>query len=532
LDWLTVVVVPESDFMAQINANTRTTILFCIAAFLVSIVIGILSARWITKPILLLNNAAKDIAQGEWQKTVEINRSDEVGQLGQSFNLMAAQLQQYFAELQASNQAISESESKLKQILETIPVGVAVHDTTGQTIYINQSAKQLLGLETIPEAQTEQLAQAYQVYLAGTEQLYPPENLPVIRSLQGEKVQVDDLEISLPDRRVPAEAYSAPLFDETGEIMGAIVAFFDITERQQAQKILAEYNHSLETEVAQKTAALIHNNKQLHQQIAERQLAEQALKESEARLNIIITNILDGIMIVDLNGKIQFTNPATEQIFNASQEDLMNYHWGIPLQETSEINLIQFNREIRIAEMRSTPIQWLGKPAMLIALRDISDRKLAELNLQEAKEAAEAANLAKSIFVANMSHELRTPLNAILGFARLLEKSPTLPPEHQEQVGIINRSGTHLLALINDVLDIAKIEANRTTLNEQDFDLYKLISDVEQMFRIKAQAKQLQLIIERDDDLPQYVRTDQVKLRQVLINLLSNAFKFTETGGV
>src|SRR5919202_410138 len=152
--------------------------------------------------------------------------------------------------------------------------------------------------------------------------------------------------------------------------------------------------------------------------------------------------------------------------------------------------------------------------------------------LAKAKEAAEVANEAKSTFLANMSHELRSPLNAILGFAQLMTRSRSLPPEQMENVGIITRSGEHLLTLINQVLDLSKIEAGRTTLNEKNFDLYRLLDDLEDMFQLKADDKGLQLICDRAPDVPRYVRTDEVKLRQVLINLLNNALKFTSEGGV
>jgi signal transduction histidine kinase len=131
-----------------------------------------------------------------------------------------------------------------------------------------------------------------------------------------------------------------------------------------------------------------------------------------------------------------------------------------------------------------------------------------------------------------MSHELRTPLNAILGFAQLMGNSSYLPPEHQENLNVIARSGEHLLALINQVLDLSKIEAGQMTLNEANFNLYRLLNDLENMFQLKANNKGLHLLFERTVEVSQYVRTDEVKLRQVLINLLSNAIKFTKTGSV
>jgi signal transduction histidine kinase len=145
--------------------------------------------------------------------------------------------------------------------------------------------------------------------------------------------------------------------------------------------------------------------------------------------------------------------------------------------------------------------------------QEIVERKRAE-------DAAQAANQAKSTFLANMSHELRSPLNAILGFSQLMIRSRSLSSENQENIGIITRSGEHLLTLINQVLDLSKIEAGRTTLNETNFDLYRLLDDVEDMFHLKADDKRLQLICDRAPDVPRYVRTDEVKLRQVLINLL------------
>ncbi|MEG3932477.1 MULTISPECIES: ATP-binding protein [unclassified Microcoleus] len=261
LDWLIVVVVPEADFTKEIDANTRTAILLCFAALGVAVAIGILTSQWVTNPILSLNIAAKNIAKGEWDKTVESERSDELGELAKSFNSMAQQLQQSF--------------------------------------------------ETL----------------------------------------------------------------------------------------------------------------------------EQRVQERTAELAV-------------------------------------------------------------------------------------------------AKDKAEVANQAKSTFLANMSHELRSPLNAILGFSQLMTRSQTLSPEDQENISIISSSGEHLLTLINNVLDLSKIESGRTTLNSKKLDLFRLLNDLEDMFQIKADDKHLQLVFERSPEVPQYVETDDLKLRQILINLLNNSLKFTDEGSV
>ncbi len=154
------------------------------------------------------------------------------------------------------------------------------------------------------------------------------------------------------------------------------------------------------------------------------------------------------------------------------------------------------------------------------------------LRMEQAKIKAEAASQAKSQFLAKMSHELRTPLNAILGFTQLMSRDTSLSTEQQEYLGIISRSGEHLLTLINDILEMSKIEAGRITVHENSFDLYHLLDTLEEMFQLKAQLKNLYLVFERTPDLLRYLVTDEGKLRQVLINLLGNAVKFTESGTV
>jgi CheY-like chemotaxis protein len=145
---------------------------------------------------------------------------------------------------------------------------------------------------------------------------------------------------------------------------------------------------------------------------------------------------------------------------------------------------------------------------------------------------AEAANKSKSVFLANMSHEIRTPLNAIIGFSQLLNRDKQLTESQKEYTISIIRAGEHLLSLINDILELSKIEAGRVVLNSSNVDLYSLLEDIQMIFKERAQSKHLQFISEIAIDLPRFVLVDESKLRQIFVNLIGNAIKFTEEGGI
>ncbi|MTJ49021.1 hypothetical protein FJR05_14650 [Dolichospermum sp. UHCC 0259] len=181
-----------------------------------------------------------------------------------------------------------------------------------------------------------------------------------------------------------------------------------------------------------------------------------------------------------------------------------------------------------------------SKLNLKIANLDLEERVLSrtrdlqesEIKAKELANKAEAANQAKSTFIANMSHELRSPLNAVIGFSQLMLRANNLPADQYENAGIIYRSGEYLLTLINHILDLSKIEAGKATLNVHNFDLYRLLDDLEDMLYLRASNEGLNLIFNRSENIPRYIYTDEVKLRQVLINLITNGIKFTRQGKI
>jgi PAS domain S-box-containing protein len=284
--------------------------------------------------------------------------------------------------------------------------------------------------------------------------------------------------------------------------------------------------------------------------ISDRKQTEEALARELLRSKTLFNTSFDGIVVLDQAGNVIEANASFARMLGYSLEEMttlnltdFDAHWTQEEleQKVNEDDLCSDRFETRhrrkdgsiyYVEISSNPVDWDEETVHFCICRDISDRKQAELELQQAREAAEAANLAKSTFLTTMSHELRTPLNAILGFSQLLTHDSSLNSTQQQQLDVINQSGEHLLNLISDVLEISKIEAGRVKLNENSFDLYQLLNSLEQMLRLKAANKRLTLTFNRASDVSQCITADESKLRQILLNLLSNAIKFTSTGSV
>ena len=278
------------------------------------------------------------------------------------------------------------------------------------------------------------------------------------------------------------------------------------------------------------------------------------LEEAQARLAAIVESSNDAIIGKSLDGKITSWNLGAEKIFGYTSTEAIGQPGSILLPEGrageerdiltqislgQRVNRIESERvrkdgtriqvSLTISPIKDSSGKVIG--ASKIA-RDITERKQQEEELRQAKEAAEAANRAKSAFLANMSHEIRTPMNAILGFSQLMGREANLTPLQKQYLETINRNGEHLLALINDILEMSKIEAGKSRLNLEASDFHVLLEDLEAMFRPRAESKQLRFNVERSATLPRVLEMDENKVRQIFINLLGNAVKFTTQGFV
>jgi len=290
--------------------------------------------------------------------------------------------------------------------------------------------------------------------------------------------------------------------------------------------------------------------------ITKRKQAEEALLNERALFRTIIDLIPDAVYVKDAAGRKILANPKEVQFAGKKTEAEVIGQTDFDLYPDEAANhsltedqlVIQSEQSILDAEGQLIDhegmLHWLqiskvplrdidGKVTGLVGVtRDVTDRKKIEQALLKAKQEAEMSNKFKSIFLANMSHEIRTPLNAIIGFSQLMNRDKLLSDQQKEYNVSIIHAGEHLLALINDILELSKIEAGRVVLSPTNFDLYTLIDDIRMIFNERVTSKNLQFICEKAADLPRYVNMDESKLRQIFVNLIGNALKFTDEGGI
>ena len=416
-----------------------------------------------------------------------------------------------------ADEALHESQALYHSFVEHLPVGVFRKDGEGRYVFVNSRFCKLKGLtaEEILGKTPRELAQ----YESTIESRRRPEMMGVQRTLAiegadhheeimrtGKPIELEEIYPQPNGEIFYFQVVKSPVFSANGKVIGSQGIQFDITKRK---------------------------------------LAEKALNESNEFNSSLLQTIPFGIDIVDRKGNVLFLNDKLIEEFGANAigkkcwelyNDDHSQCKNCPLVtgiEIGEKSVYETERVFggRIFQISHIGMLFNGKKAMLEVFQDITERKQSEIELIEAKEKAEESDRLKSAFLANMSHEIRTPLNCILGFTELLSEIEVEPDQRKEYSHLIGVSGNNLLSIINDIIDISKIEAGQIEVKNSVFSAQNLIQQLKSEFEFRALEKGIRLIIAPDSlstDIT--IQSDETKIRQVLTNFISNALKFTDAG--
>jgi PAS domain S-box-containing protein len=556
----------ERTAIQQIVTTQRMTVVYFILLLMIMILVGALIIVWttrvISRPISALTEVAVGMAAGDLNRMVVVGGRNEIGLLSEAFNLMAERLRNLVGTLEerveARTQALKTSAEISRQITAILDMDKLlqyvvnrVHTELGfyhTAIYLfDEKADELVLAQGSGVIGQQLKAEGFRLRLG--------EGVVGSVAVMNAYRLADDLSVGAKGHPLFAEVRSelaAPL-RKGGQILGVL----DVQSNQLNR--FSPEDVELIRSIADQTAIAVENARLLAAQQATLANLEQIVAERTqdvTRFKTLVESSADGIFMLDLRATLIYVNRAAHELFGCDYEQremvgqpLRNFwpeaeatcllerllpqvmqvgHWrGEVTQQRHDGGT--FEASVTLFLMRDeagTPLN------MGASVRDITQRKWAEQALRQSKEAADAANQAKSIFLANMSHELRTPLNGVLGYAQILKRDRTLSNHQRESINIMERSGEHLLTLLNDILDLSKIEAGKMELWVAEFRLPQFLEDLTEIFRMRAEEKGLEFVYQQLTDLPVGVRGDEKRLRQVLINLLGNGVKFTRQGRV
>ena len=437
---------------------------------------------------------------------------EDLSELVEKNSELNEQLEIELRNRQEAERTLLDSEAIYHSLVDNVPVSMIRKDLEGRFVFANEPSCNELGcpLEKI-RGRTD-----YDFFPRDLAEKYRANDRAVIET--GEVFEDVERHETPDGRQLYVQVMKAPVTDAEGDTIGVQVVYWDVTGRHKS---------------------------------------EEELRQSEARKQAIFDSSLDCMIISDANGRIVEFNQTAERTFGYRRDEMLGMQLeelvfppeeqararenmrryasdreeGMLLGRRLEMPVLKKNGERFIAEITMQPIP-LGETAQIATvLHDITRRKQRERELQQARDAADAANMAKSSFLANMSHEIRTPMNAIIGMTELVLDS-ILPREQHEHLRVVQDSAESLLDVINDILDFTRIEAGKLDLDNAPFSLRDRVGDTMKSIAIRAHRKRLELACRILPEVPDSLIGDAGRLRQVLVNLVGNAIKFTPRGEV
>jgi len=516
LDWIVLAEIDASEAFAPLRTFAQNIALVGATLALAILLLSWVVARRFVEPIVELEDASRRFTAGDDEIHLRVRGNDELGRLMATFNRMVLSIRRHTAELTRTNRETNEQRKLLEDTLESLTHPFYVVDAEDHSIKVANSAARRLG--SSGESTCHALTHRRDTPCDSADHPCP---LVQVKET-GRPVMVEHVHLDADGSPRHVEVHGYPILDADGRVVQMIEYSLDITKRKEFEEQLRKSEQRIRSMVSNIPGVvyrclldddwtMLFISDEIHNLSG--YPAEEFLGHNPRRSFASIMHSDDaGPVALDTQRAVEEKRPYTHEYRVIDRDG--EAHWV-------------FARGQAICDDDGTPLYLDG------TLFDVTDRKGMELQLEEAKDAAEAANRAKSAFLANMSHELRTPMNAIIGYSEMLAEEAEddglqgMIPDLQK----INSAGKHLLALINDILDLSKIEAGRVDLYLERFDLRQMLEEAMTTVTPLIAKNDNRMVTDFSDGLGQ-IRADLTKLRQALFNLLSNAAKFTEGGTI
>ncbi|WP_342597298.1 PAS domain S-box protein [Cyanobacterium aponinum UTEX 3222] len=408
--------------------------------------------------------------------------------------------------------ALKESENRYAELAESLPIGLYRNNTEGQCIYINQKTSELLDIsfeECLGEGWAKRLhpEDAQRIYESW------------MKAFKSKSYWQEEYRFLHPNGKVVwVIANCTFTYNEKGENTGSIGGLTDITPLKELEQNLQKSQKFIETIINTIPFPIFWKDR----------------NSIFLGCNQLLADIHGLSSTNEITGKTPFDFTVAEEealkYIEDDREVIESNQAKLFIEETFTLD----NGEQLWIETHKAPLpDEKGNIIGLVGMfKDITERKQTEIELKKAKITAEEASQAKSLFLANMSHELRTPLNAILGFTQLMSLDDDISQRHKQYINTISKSGEHLLSLINEIIDLSKIEYGKLKVNKYSFNFLDFLNNLDEVFTLKARNKNINFILHKQSDLPEYIKTDQGKLRSIITNLINNGIKFTHQGSI